>query len=198
MSYPRIPYPSIPYIHRISACALLHTRIDPYKYVVRTDTDRGIISIYWKESERDDLIGKFLLARETLSKKKGNRLLTYSCSATLSVYSREQCVDRLINWYHWHRSWVYDKEPPITLPTAMPTRPHVPQGAFGLPSPPNQQATVDLFAESDTSKHGDESESETEPFKQGDPLGDEASDSNTASVYLCARFWTPRVFAFTC
>ena len=46
--------------------------------------------------------------------------MTYSCSATMTLYTTEQCMSRLENWYHWHQHWVYGATPPLKLPDAMP------------------------------------------------------------------------------
>ena len=81
---------------------------------------RGIVTIFWKESERDHLDDSFRRIRDDLDKMKGVRKMTYSCSATMTLYTTEQRMDRLVTWYHWHQHWLYGSSHPIKLPDAMP------------------------------------------------------------------------------
>ena len=49
-------------------CARPLIRIPVDRYVVRADTGRGVITIFWKENERDEHYEKFRSIREKLDK----------------------------------------------------------------------------------------------------------------------------------
>ena len=163
--------------------------VNETRYVARADNIRGVVTLHWKENEKDDHIGKFLLAREALEKRKTTRVLTYSCSATLSMYTREQCITRLMMWSQWHENWVYGAVPTVRLTEAMPLRPGTgtPKPgdaqqevgeAYGHYGPANQREPDDLFEVCATFSEGEELNSVT------DPLPEQTSDlSSKTSLF---------------
>ena len=58
--------------------------------------------------------------REDLGNVDGARKMTYSCSATMTLYSTAQCIGRLETWCHWPQHWIYGTSTAIKLPDAMP------------------------------------------------------------------------------
>ena len=61
-----------------------------------------------------------------IAKVPNSRVMCLSCSATMSMYTPEQCVERLEMWCQWHEHWIYDTVPTVGLPNAMPIRCSIP------------------------------------------------------------------------
>ena len=120
---------------------MLTSQVDTNRYVVRVDATRGIVTIFWKESEREQHEEDFRRIRSELDKVEGARKMALSCSATMTLYTSEQCAERLLSWYHWHQHWVYGTTPSVKLPAAMPLNQSAPhrraplQGTSGVQSP---------------------------------------------------------------
>ena len=137
--------------------------------------------------------------REDLGNVDGARKMTYSCSATMTLYSTEQCMGRLETWYHWRQHWIYGASPPIKLPDDMPLNqpvfPGVPSfrsngGARGgeISDFQNDYGYMELFETRGTSSD-DEEEGGMSGHDEGDtddglsPTEDfAASDSETSEI----------------
>ena len=46
--------------------------------------------------------------------------MTYSCSATMTLYITAQCMCRIETWYRWNQHWIYGTSTAIKLPDAIP------------------------------------------------------------------------------
>ena len=157
------------------------------------------ITAYWKESERDERAEDIQAVRSEIAQTPNARVLALSCSATMAIYSTEQCLDRLQMWSQWHEHWLYGTVPTVELPSAMPVRsllgPVQPLGGTvgtnGLVGPPNLTTIVDLFEmqEPQLEKGDDESltdhldEPVEEPSEDDGPLSETASLSSLTESF---------------
>ena len=95
-------------------------RADTHRYVVRPNDQRGIVTLYWRGNERDEREDEFRVICNELAAIPTNRRVNYSCSATIALYTDEQCVQRLHMWAEWHQLWVYGVKQSIPSPPSMP------------------------------------------------------------------------------
>ena len=151
-----------------------------------------IITVHWKESERDEHAEKLHAVRLKIARTPNARAMSMSCSATMAIYSTDQCLERLDMWRQWHEHWAHDTIPTANPPSAMPARvgipPVLPKGngarAYGCQKPPNQASSVDLFDLPDDAWCAEEAGSLTDSVSDdpGHPSSNGEDDSETASL----------------
>ena len=148
---------------------------------MRADPDRGVVTLYWKENERDDLAEDFAYACEQIARNPNARKLNYSCSATMAIYSEEQILSRLTTWCLWHQHWIYQTPCTAVLPIAMPLRDVLPGGPHGNPPLAVNEEVREVLFDDD-----DEVVEESEDLGSAtDSLGTQSSDSGsmTSSIF---------------
>ena len=158
--------------------------VDQSRYVVRSDVDRGVVTLFWKEKERDDNEEEFISICDVINKKPGNRRMTMSCSATMAIYDASKVVSRLFLWYSWHEHWLYGTQPTVRLPASMPLRAPV----FELPSKTSQgsddepSAASDMFEDLISAHEIEDAASVTESLTKSLSGGSSTSAIDTADT----------------
>ena len=173
--------------------ALLAIRVDLSKYVVRVSPAKGVVTLRWRWGERDDHNEKFVEIASLLALDPSSRAFNYSCSGKLSAHKPEDIANNCVQWYHWHRCWLYGNPPEVHLPPSMPIPRHVAtavlcsrlvddvaESSNANRVPPRPR---DIFAEvfEETVHNQPSVESEEEDENESDSSVSETSDSGSGS-----------------
>ena len=105
--------------------------MDPNRYVARSNDQRGVLTLYWEETEKDEREDTFRAICNAIVNIPNARRLNYTCCATLALYADEQCAQRLQMWSDWHQHWVYSAQPSMPFPPSMPCSANIPPPAEG-------------------------------------------------------------------
>ena len=100
----------IPDDDRIEMRGTVQEVIDYGRYIVTVGSKTGVITIWWRKTEKSENWTKYLRAVESMRRRFKRKKLTLktSNSYSLSVHTIAQIIEKARRWQQWHSAWVYN------------------------------------------------------------------------------------------
>ena len=95
----------------------MRARVKVLFHMLLTHLPLRLFSI-WRKSERSDH-RKRVIEVDKVFLLNDRKPMKWSCSASLSRWSRDGCLEKLRLWQGWHRWWMYSERPDFPLPHTM-------------------------------------------------------------------------------
>ena len=110
------------YDDRVLLAESIYAQVDRARFGISFSSNNAVVTIYWKEAEKNAMRHEFRKAVRKISVmqrgRSGIAMLRASSSFTLGHYNLDEIMVSSTAWSLWLSAWVYGEKPGMALPVS--------------------------------------------------------------------------------